>query len=114
MFDIMKDRANSNNIQSLNGHTAITKSSKADVLSEIEKSNREVKKRINVSLEESVFDRLITLANGKSVSSAMEMILRDAVKDKDIDEEIVRKYKEKMKNKGQRVEKPKKRKKKGD
>ena len=71
-----------------------------DEIRERNKNRKSTKKRINVSLSEEVFEKLITLCNGGSVSATMEHILSDKVKDLGVDEEIVRAYKETMSNKG--------------
>ena len=60
------------------------------------------RKRINVSLDEDIFDKIITLSNGKSASAVMEKILIDAVKDVKVDRDIVKHYKETMENKGRK------------
>ena len=70
------------------------------IVDEIKISTRKQRKRINVSMDEEIFDKLITVANGKSVSNVMERILIDAVKHREIDRAIVIEYKNKMKNKG--------------
>ena len=116
------DRAKSNNIKKLNETTAIekdvknvvenniendvevatTKTSRDEVVESIKVSNRKVRKRINVSMNEDIFHKLITVANGRSVSAVMEKILMDAVKDTVVDKEIVDIYVDTMKTKGQK------------
>ncbi|MCI7208521.1 MAG: hypothetical protein MSA15_21320 [Clostridium sp.] len=85
-----------------NKEVATTKTSRDTVVESIKISNRKARKRINVSMNEDVFHKLITVANGRSVSAVMEKILMDAVKDTIIDREIVEIYLETMKNKGQK------------
>lgn len=81
------------------GASATTTTSIVDV---IKKANRKKRKRINVSLDEDIFDKIITLSNGKSASAVMEKILIDAVKDVKVDRDIVNHYKETMENKGRK------------
>lgn len=70
------------------------------IVDEISSSTRKKRKRITVSMNEDVFEKLITAANGKSVSKVMEGILSDAVANEHIDRDIVEKYKDTMKDKG--------------
>lgn len=126
MSNPLLDRAKSNNIKKLNEATAVekdtknviennienniisnvdianTKTPRDEIVESIKLTNRKLRKRINVSMNEDIFHKLITVANGRSVSAVMEKILMDAMKDTVVDKEIVDIYIDTMKTKGQR------------
>jgi hypothetical protein len=95
-----------NNTATVNNITTPTSTPTATttnrIVDEIKNYNKRGTKRINVSFSEEIFDKLITVANGKSVSKVMENILIDAVRDCEINEEVVRIYKDTMKKKGKK------------
>lgn len=62
-------------------------------------SKKQEKKRINVGLSQETFEKIITVAQGKSASAVMEKLLDFAVQDVVINEAIVKKYYNTMKNK---------------
>lgn len=64
-----------------------------------ELSKKQEKKRINVALSQETFEKIITVARGKSASAVMEKLLDFAVQDVEIDRDIVKKYYDTMKNK---------------
>lgn len=60
---------------------------------------KQEKKRLNVSLSQDTFEKLITIAGGKSVSAVIESIVNIYTKDTEINKEIVEKYCKTMENK---------------
>lgn len=116
LTEIMKGRAeNANNgIKKLNQDTAtetvsnVTNSTKeistetvtkniSEFVNEV--SKKQEKRRISVALSQETFEKIITASKGKSASAFMEKLLDFAVKDIEIDNDIVEKYYDTMKNK---------------
>ena len=67
------------------------------------------KKRTSVSITQNSFDKIVTLsmANGISVSSVVELIIEEAVKDVEVNYDLVEIFNEKENNKKNKIKKAK-------
>lgn len=67
------------------------------------------KKRTSVSITQNSFDKIVTLsmANGISVSSVAELIIEEAVKDVEVNYDLVEIFNEKENNKKNKIKKAK-------
>lgn len=88
-----------NNTKEVSVETS-TETKKGDISEYVnEITKKQEKKRINVALSQETFEKIITVAKGKSASAVMEKLLDFAVQDIEIDDAIVQKYYNTMKNK---------------
>ena len=67
------------------------------------------KKRTSVSITQNSFDKIVTLsmANGISVSSVVELIIEEAVKDVEVNYDLVEIFNKKENNKKNKIKKAK-------
>lgn len=117
ILEIMKQRGGSanNGIKKLGSNTATKKVSEKsledesskdtvkDMVSEMMQVSEKEKRRLSVSFDENTFNKLITLSGGKSVSRKVEELIKKAIEEVPINEDMVKRYNETMSNKGRKT-----------